>query len=254
MNESSDNSPGRLVKRVGRVLGVWGTNAQYRYFECVEACPSAARWLDVGCGRRIVPEWMVWEPRRCRDLLARFGLRVGVDVPYMSRNDEVQHRVAARIEKLAMADAAFGLITANMVVEHVEDPEEALVEVRRVLSSGGRFVFHTPNLLYPSMLLGHAATLLLPQKLKNRLVGAIEGRNEGDVFPTRYRCNTRGRIRRLARRAGLEVERLETVESIPSSLRSAQVVAVAELIFMWIVRMLRLSGLRSNLVVVLRKP
>jgi ubiquinone/menaquinone biosynthesis C-methylase UbiE len=50
--------------------------------------------------------------------------------------------------KLPFRNGAFDLVTANMVVEHVDDCPAFLDDIFRVLAPGGRFIFHTPNYYY----------------------------------------------------------------------------------------------------------
>ena len=202
------------------------------------------------------PEWIIWPESRRRGLLERFGMRIGLDIDheYMCGNVEMHHRVTASIDRLPFAERRFDLVTANMVMEHISEPVAALRGIRRILRPGGRFVFHTPNVLYPTMFASHLADSLLPQSLKSALVSRLESRDERDVFPTFYRCNSPVRIRRLSQSAGLTLEELHLVESVPSTMRTFPGLAAGELCFMWLMRKLGLSYARSNLIAVLRHP
>jgi hypothetical protein len=82
-------------------------------------------------------------------------------------------------------------------------------EVRRVLRSGGHFVFLTPNLLNPLLLLNRIGKAL-PQ-LQRRLVTRLYGRREADTFPVQYRANTVRDIRRQAMACGHDVTELRVV-------------------------------------------
>jgi SAM-dependent methyltransferase len=88
-----------------------------------------------------------------------------------------------------------------------------MAEVARVLKPGGRFLLLTPNRFHYVPLVASLA----PQRLHvwfNRRRGVAER----DVFPTLYRANTAGRLRRLLEGAGLTVERLERLEPEPEYL------------------------------------
>ena len=51
---------------------------------------------------------------------------------------------ALNVEKLDFADASFDLIICNHVLEHVDDPMQALVEFHRCLVPGGLLIAQTP--------------------------------------------------------------------------------------------------------------
>jgi len=98
------------------------------------------RALDAACGEGYGTE-----------LLRRAGAKraVGIDV------DEGTVRAArerygaefevAAVERLPFGDAAFDLIASFETIEHVENAEAAVRELRRVLSPGGTLVISTPN-------------------------------------------------------------------------------------------------------------
>jgi len=95
------------------------------------------------------------------------------------------------------------------VLEHLERPEEVFREVRRVLRPGGHFVFLTPNLRNPLLLLNRLAKAL-PQ-VQRRIVPRLYGRVESDTFQVRYRANTHASIRALAASSGLDVASLQAI-------------------------------------------
>jgi SAM-dependent methyltransferase len=143
----------------------------------------------------------------------------------------------------------FDLVTANMVVEHLEEPEAAFSEIRRILKPKGVFLFHTPNARH--YLVKTAA--LVPQWLKTPLIQVLEGRREDDVYPTRYRANTPETIRALAARSGFQVELLAAVCSSAVSAILGPL-AVAELLATRWLTTAKMENYRSNLIVALRKP
>jgi len=56
--------------------------------------------------------------------------------------------VQASVAKLPYRDASFDLVVAFEVIEHLEDWQAFLQEVRRVLVPAGQFIVSTPNRLY----------------------------------------------------------------------------------------------------------
>jgi SAM-dependent methyltransferase len=117
--------------------------------------------------------------------------------------------IRGRGEHLPFATGSFDLIVCLWVLEHLDQPEVVFKEVRRVLAPGGHFVFLTPNLGNPLLLMNRMAKAL-PQ-LQRRIVPRLYGRREVDTFPVRYRANTAAAIHGHAARSGLEVVSLTAV-------------------------------------------
>jgi len=226
-------------------------NSHHRYIQTLERMAGdASRWLDLGCGHQIVPRWFKQADEREARLKSTFEEIVGVDLDMPSLKQNRCHDVAlcADLTCLPFPDASFDLVSANMVAEHVEDPAALLAEVSRVLRPGGRFVFHTPNVLHPPTLLVAG----LPQWAKNVLARVFEGREAADVFPTWYRMNRECTIREQALHAGLETWDLDLCNTTPETVMLGPLV-VFELM------MIRLTSsrigrpLRSNIVAILQR-
>jgi 2-polyprenyl-3-methyl-5-hydroxy-6-metoxy-1,4-benzoquinol methylase len=241
----------RFYERVQPFIVPGLRNAQFAYKEVLERhVKLAGRWLDIGCGRRLFPEWMPQADEHELRIIRSARSVFGIDQDFISLTDNrtVSMRVAGDCSRLPFANGSFDLLTANMVVEHVADPDALLREARRILKPGGLLVFHTPNLhSYATFM-----STLVPESWKKRLVGVIEGRKDVDVFPTLYRMNVPSRIYAFAKKNGFRVTQLYMAES------SAQAVVLGPLVILelfWI-RILRLSllrGLRSNIIAVLQK-
>jgi SAM-dependent methyltransferase len=226
-------------------------NAQFAYRDILTSKLSPeTRWLDIGCGRRLFPGWMPNSEEHQTFLRANLKATFGLDPDFASLRDNrfVQNRVLGNSASLPFASASFDLLSANMVIEHVAEPEAVLTEALRVLKPNGIFLFHTPNARSYATLMAR----LIPEPLKVRLVHFFEGRKEEDVFPTLYRMNTAVRVRKLSQRAGFQIAELIHVES------SAQAVMLGpfvlfELVWIRFLRIPALRNLRSNLIVVLQK-
>jgi ubiquinone/menaquinone biosynthesis C-methylase UbiE len=69
-------------------------------------------------------------------------LAVGLDYTWerLNGNQHLSRLVVGEIERAPFAADTFDIVTANMVVEHLEKPAEALLQIYRVLRPGGYFV------------------------------------------------------------------------------------------------------------------
>jgi ubiquinone/menaquinone biosynthesis C-methylase UbiE len=222
--------------------------SQHRYEEHLERWVlDGVDWLDVGCGRRLLPDWRMEGERR---LLARVDTLVGIDLDLSSlkENTSADFKIFASVGQLPFRDESFDLVTANMVIEHLEDPTESLTEVARVLKHKGLFLFHTPNAsAFPT-----AVSRLLPDLLKAPLARMLDGRRSMDVFKTYYRCNSQPRIAECAKTAGLEMLELSFV-STTALFSTVPPLAFLELLWLRSIQGDTRRQRRSNLIAVLRK-
>lgn len=104
----------------------------------------------------------------------------------------------------AIPDGSVDLVVCRYVLEHVEDPDHFLSEVRRVLRPGGSFVFLTPSRYYPVMVVSH----WLPHALHQRILARTKKSAAHDVFATFYRMNSKRDLRRQADQHGFRIESL----------------------------------------------
>jgi len=163
---------------------------------------GGSRVLDLGCGRGGVAE-LIW-----RDV--RLGAGIDPDTASLAQHRAVGMPVVRGVgERLPFVSDSFDLIVSIWVLEHLEDPLATFIEVRRVLRPGGHFIFLTPNLHNPLMLMNRIGRAL--PALQRRLVPRMYGRDEADTFPVRYRANTEREIRDHARGSGLRVEELRVI-------------------------------------------
>ena len=128
------------------------------------------------------------------------GVDVSTDVLV---NPLVDHAVVYDGRRLPFPDEYFDLCCTHSVIEHLTDPAETFAELARVLEGGGRLLLKTPNKWFYAMLVSR----LVPNRLHAGVIRFATGRDARDVFPTVYRANTLGRLRRLLPAAGfIEVE------------------------------------------------
>lgn len=220
------------------------------HFENVlaERVRGTGAWLDLGCGHRLLPEWRADAERA---LLAAVPLIVGIDyeLDALRKHRSIRYLARADARSLPFADGTFDLVTANMVVEHLDDPATQFSEIARVLRPGGCFLFHTPN----SRSYVAGISRLLPDVVKRWLAKALEGRDAADVFPTYYRVNRQEDIGLVARRTGLSVAELRMVSTNPV-LSNFPPVGIAELVVLRFLERPSLARFRSNIICALEKP
>lgn len=253
---AAGTNPGRPPDRWFWRFRPWITpklrNAQYAYIELLDAqVRTGERWLDLGCGRRLFPAWMAGRDDAEYALINRADEVVGIDPDPQALHDNplpiIKHLGTA--QSVPEADASFDLITANMVFEHLDDPAVVLREVSRLLRPGGRLVMHTPNRWYPVTL----AATFVPGRLRRRITAWLEKRPLCDIYPTRYRMNSAAAVRRLAERVGLDVHQIDRRADTPETVPLGPLVGF-EMLLIAMTRSRWCIGLRSNLIVELRKP
>ena len=158
--------------------------------------------LDVGCGRGAYGDDPIPYRRQRRILKGKVARVIGIDVdpagnsnPYI---DEFRPITGAR---WPIDNGSIDLCLADNVLEHVEDPPTFFAECQRVVKTGGWACIRTPNI---RSYFGLAARLTPKNKQLTVLDKAKERLNPADTFPTLYRCNTLGCVRRMLASHGFE--------------------------------------------------
>lgn len=221
-------------------------HSQYNYRDTLDRLvKSNTRWLDLGCGHTILPDWIRDSVSFQKNLLARCELARGYDPV-----DDRPHlaglvKEVLQGDRLPFEDGFFNLVTANMVVEHVVDPFPFAREVHRVLSKGGLFVAHTSNLYY----FEYFTAKLLPRSIARKVAHYVDDREYDDIFPAHYHINTRSAFERLP---GFRIQTLEAITTGPKYGK----IPVLNLIESGMIRLAnfpRLHDLRSDWIAVLQK-
>jgi SAM-dependent methyltransferase len=141
------------------------------------------------------------------------GTVVGVDVDAEAgrANRGLDEFVAADLcRRLPFEDASFDLVYASFVAEHLEDPEAAFREWRRLLGGDGAAIVVTPNMANPLM----RAAAALPQRIRVLLKQLGPGVEPDDVFPASYRANTVTALQGIASRTGFALAELHYVATL----------------------------------------
>jgi SAM-dependent methyltransferase len=152
--------------------------------------------LDLGCGHATL----------LREQYERSARAVGADpeLDALRQNDVLSTRVAASADRLPFRDEAFDLVALAWVFEHLQRPDRAFSEIRRILVPGGLVVFLTPNVWNYNVW----AIRLIPNAMHGVFTERFYGRGEHDTYPTLYRANSRHRIDELFTRLGFRCEQM----------------------------------------------
>ncbi len=177
----------------------------YRIFESRVASTLKAgdTLLDAGCGRTA-------------PVLSKYrgiaGRLIGVDLVDPKDVTGAIEYFKADLAALPLPDESVDLIISRSVFEHLVDPDSVYREAERVLKPGGKLIFLTANLWDYATLIAR----MVPNRLHSKVVKAVEGRPEEDTFPTAYKTNSAGDIRRLAEQSGLQVRSIEYLNQYPN--------------------------------------
>jgi 2-polyprenyl-3-methyl-5-hydroxy-6-metoxy-1,4-benzoquinol methylase len=154
--------------------------------------------LDVGCGRGAVVDRLERDPwEKCRILKGVCKKVIGIDVTDAGRENVLIDEFR-RIEgdRWPVESESIDLLVSDAVLEHLADPDLFFSECCRVVKPDGYACFRTPNRWgYPFI-----AATIIPNRLHAKVISFVQpGREAHDVFPTYYRANTVGALRRLLR-------------------------------------------------------
>lgn len=167
---------------------------------------EGARVLDIGCGDAGVIIAFAENGARVAGIepSGKSFQRARVRAEEHGVEVDLRNGVA---EDLPFPDASFDLVILDNVLEHVQDQERTLAEIRRVLRPDGLLYMVTPKpySLYSLWNDPHydlAGLVLLPRRLQiwyfEQVRGGGKGTYDVGVIPTRWR------IRRLLRGAGFQ--------------------------------------------------
>ena len=167
------------------------------------ALPDNATVLEAGCGRKS-------RLAGHRDRIARL-VGIDLDVEAGRENPAVDEFVVADLAlALPFPDETFDLVYANFVVEHLETPETAFREWRRVLRPTGGLILLTSNASNPYL----AAARILPERARVLAKRVGPGVATRDVFPASYRANKPKTLTRLLDSAGFEPVEVDYVATL----------------------------------------
>lgn len=174
-----------------------------KFYGFVRACllqTNAKKVMDFGAGRGA---FYYINTAEDGSLLRRYlqDLRTaGVEVTACDVDSVVlehpcsDHQVKIGIdEKLPFDDNTFDVILSDHTFEHIENPAQVGSELLRVLKPSGYICARTPSKY------GYVALVasLIPNRFHAKILGRIQpDRMKEDVFPTAYKLNTLGAVKR----------------------------------------------------------
>lgn len=195
LRHGADGSVGPLV-RIRRKREYYTPE---EYYECVldALVNEDTRWLDVGCGRDLLPMNTALATRlagRCRHL-------AGIDPsPNVLDNVFLDEKHQAGVEDFHSGEP-FDLISFRMVIEHIENPTACVQALHRLSRPGSTIVLYTPHRY---SLLSMAATIV-PNRAHHTFKRLLWNTEERDTFPTFYRMNTREALQAVFEPAGFGI-------------------------------------------------
>lgn len=220
-----------------------GTVALLSSFDlALDHVSGRAMVLDVGCGR----EDSCGKKQRFGSKISRL---IGVDIR-PDINTSLDMAVQGNTYSLPFSSGRFDVVFSDFVLEHLDRPELAFSEIRRVLKPGGRYVFRTPNLYHYVPLAALSLRKIGYQPVER--FSADGDRRE--VFPTFYRANTYRKLALLAKKNGFVVEETIFAEGGPHYLEFFLPFYLVGVLHQYLVNKIPLlHGLRGNIIGMFRK-
>jgi len=152
--------------------------------------------MDFGAGRGRIGHTAPSFVRDFKILKGHCRKVIGVDPdPIVTTNPVIDEAVVLdRTGRIPLPDSSVDLVFSCSTFEHIADPSSVARELGRVLRPGGWLCAYTPA-KWGYVALG---ARLVPNSLHPRAVRMLSSgsREADDVFPTYYRLNTIGDVRR----------------------------------------------------------
>lgn len=200
--------------------------------------------LDAGCGGA---SWIV---KRIRDRgVTAHVMGIDVDDTCLANKDIDEAKVSS-IYEMPLEAESMDLVLSGYVFEHLEDPDAALTEIKRVMKPGARLIAWMPNRWNPVIMLSAVTSHRVHVLLRSLTWGA----GEADNAPTFYRLNTRSSLRAAAERSGFACEYLDTYSSAFTYFRMTRVTFLLACVANKIMFLWPLNKFRLTLLCVFVKP
>ena len=176
--------------------GLSRVNGTVGFYQRVNALLSSDMTVvDFGAGRGRASEDPVSYRRELQRLRGKVRRVIGLDVDHaILENPWVDEaHVIETGRSLPIESGTVDIVVSDFTFEHVSQPEWTAGELKRVLRSGGWICARTPNKW------GYIGipTRLVPNRWHTSVLHRVQPQKaDQDTFPTVYRMNTRGDLRK----------------------------------------------------------
>ncbi len=162
---------------------------------------ESVRMLDAGCGkRRAVP-------------IARTRFVVGIDISrsQVEKNPDVDEGIVGDVQTYQFEPTSFDAVVCWNVLEHLEDPRQALLSFERALKPGGLLIIALPHVRSIKGVVTRYTPFWFHKLVWSGLLGA---KPEFEPFPTVMSSTiTPRRLKEFADERGLCIEYFAMYES-----------------------------------------
>lgn len=168
------------------------------YFRVNSQLSNFSTVLDIGCGRGQYVDDPVDIRRNLQILKGKCKKVIGIDVDENAKDNPCidEFRLIDIKDAWPIEDETIDLCISDWSLEHIENPDLFFSESWRVLKPKGVLCIRTANLLHYRSLFAR----LIPEKFHEKVLKSAQRgtwRKQQDIFPTVYRCNTIGKIKRM---------------------------------------------------------
>lgn len=177
---------------------------------------------------------------------------VDVSASELEKNQDVSdRRIADVTQEIPVPDDSSDIVSSRYVLEHLRGVDRYTREAFRVLKPGGVFITLFPNKYAPFSLINR----ILPVSVARRVAYALkEQASEFGIFPAYYEYCSPGAFRRLLESQGFTSVDVKVAYGQSSYFNFFLPLALAFLLYEWMISRLNLVGLSAHVLVCARKP
>ncbi len=138
------------------------------------------------------------------------------DEESLRKNKFADKLINCDLEKIPLKDNSVDIISLRMVAEHLENPEEVLKELSRILKIGGKLMIYTPNINnYLNFIAKH-----FPNFYKEKIKKKMWQMEEEDIYPGYYLLNRRDKIKSALKKYNLKEKKFYYIPAMASEKRN----------------------------------